>query len=121
MDRIILDAVTQYYKALGKLGYYPYKDVFRLLVLCFLRDFIYEDYRGVIKESDYYQIERALNCLFGSSCLIPYPDYLKMGKLNLGSMTELAQRVTTLENTEVLKSFDADGTVDSDIIIVDTE
>ena len=69
------------------------------------------------KRKDYHIIEMALNCLFGSNCLIPYPDYLKMGKLHIGEMTEMAQRVKTLENTDVLKSFDADGTSDSDIMI----
>lgn len=121
MDKIIYDAITQYYTALRKLGYYPYDDVFRLLLLCFYRDFVFHDYRGVLSRANYREIEKALNCLFGSNCLIPYPDYLKMGKLHIGEMTELAQRVRTLEDTEVLKAFDADGTSDSDIIIVAEE
>ena len=41
-----------------------------------------------------------------------------MGKLHLGEMTELAQRIKNVENTDVLKAFDADGTSDSDIIII---
>jgi hypothetical protein len=89
MDNIVYNAITQYYTALSKLGYHKYGDVFGLLVLCFLHDFVYSDYRGLISESDYGIIEKALNCLFGSSCLIPYPDYLKMNKLHLGSMTVL--------------------------------
>ena len=36
-------------------------------------------------------------------------------------MTEMAQRVKTLEDTDVLKAFDADGTGDSDIFIVADE
>lgn len=118
MDNLIYNAISHYYAALCKLGYYKYGEVFSLLVLCFLRDFVYNDYRAVLSRKDYHEIEKALNCLFGSNCLIPYPDYLKMGKLHIGSMTELSQRVKTLEDTPVLKSFDADGTSDSDIIIV---
>ena len=121
MDKIIYNAITQYYTALSKLGYYPYEDVFRLLLLCFYRDFVFHDYRGVLSRADYKEIEKALNCLFGSNCLIPYPDYLKMGKLHIGEMTELAQRVRTLEDTDVLKAFDSDGTSDSDIIITAEE
>lgn len=121
MDKIIYNAITQYYTVLSKLGYYPYEDVFRLLLLCFYRDFVFHDYRGVLSRADYKEIEKALNCLFGSNCLIPYPDYLKMGKLHIGEMTELAQRVRTLEDTDVLKAFDSDGTCDSDIIIVADE
>lgn len=117
MDNIVYDAITQYYTALSKLGYYKYGDVFRLLVLCFLRDFVYHDYRGVLNREDYRIIEGALDCLFGSSCLIPYPDYLKMGKLHIGEMTEMAHRVKILEDTEVLKAFDGDNE-NSDIIVL---
>ena len=117
MDNIIYNAIVKYYTALSKVGYYKYGDVFKLLVLCFIRDFVYHDYRGVLSRADYHIIERALNCLFGSSCLIPYPDYLKMSKLHLGEMTELAQRVKTIEDTEVLKAFDGDDE-NSDIMIL---
>lgn len=117
MDSIVYNAITKYYTALSKLGYYKYGDVFSLLVLCFLSDFVYQDYRGVLNRSDYSIIERALNCLFGSTCLIPYPDYLKMGKLHIGEMTEMAHRVRTLEETEVLKAFDGDDE-NSDIMIL---
>ena len=121
MDNIIYNSVTQYYDALSKLGYHKYGDVFRLLVLSFFRDFVFEDYRARISREDYHEIEKALNCLFGSSCLIPYPDYLKMNKLHLGEMTEMSLRVKTLEETDVLKAFDAEDTSDSDIIITSEE
>ena len=103
MDKFIYSSITQYYDALSKLGYHKYGDVFSLLVLSFFRDFVYEDYRARLSREDYHVIEKALNCLFGSSCLIPYPDYLKMNKLHLGSMTEMAQRIKNVENTPVLK------------------
>ena len=121
MDNIIYNAITHYYAALCKLGYYSYKEVEKLLVLCFYRDFVYNDYRGVLSREDYNYIEKALNCLFGSNCLMPYPDYLKMGKLHIGEMTELAQRVKDIENTKILKAFDAESTSDSDIIIISEE
>ena len=121
MDEIIYNGITSYYKALGKLGYYRYKDVFRLLLLCFYREFTLEDYRGILSREDYRQRERALNCLFGTSCLIPYPDYLKMGKLHIGEMTEMAQRLKTIEETEVLKAEDFSSETESDIIITADE
>ena len=121
MDSIIYSAISQYYAALCKLGYYSYESVFRLLVLCFYRDFVFQDYRGVLSREDYHEIEKALDCLFGSNCLIPYPDYLKMGKLHIGETTELAHRVKALEETDVLKVMDADGTLGSDIIITSEE
>jgi hypothetical protein len=91
----------------------------------FYNDFVYTDYRGFLSKDDYRLIERALNCLFGSTCLIPYPDYLKMGKLHLGEITEVAQRVKTLEETSVVKLIhdleSAEGTVQSDVIVVAEE
>jgi len=120
MDNIIYRSITQYYDALSKIGYQKYEDVFRLLVLSFFRDFAFEDYRARLSREDYLLIERALDCLWGSTCLIPYPDYLKMGKLHLGEMTEMAQRVKNLEDTSVLKAFDAEG-ASGDIIITAEE
>ena len=117
MDNIIYNSITKYYAALEKTGYLPYSSVLALLLLCFFRDFVYHDYRANISRGDYHTIEKALNCLFGSNCLIPYPDYLKMGKLHIGEMTEMAHRVKTLEETEVLKAFDGNDE-NSDIMIL---
>ena len=121
MDNAIFNAIDTYYKVLARRGYHSYADALRLLVLCFYRDFVFHDYRAILSKEDYHTIEKALNCLFGSSCLIPYIDYLKMGKLHIGEMTELAQRVKNIENTEVVKLMDADGTYDSDIVILEEE
>jgi uncharacterized protein (DUF608 family) len=121
MDEYIYQSLSHYYTALGKLGYYKYADVKKLLVLLFYRDFVFNDYRGFISRSDYLTIERALNCLFGTTCLMPYPDYLKMGNVQLGGITELATRVKNLENTTVVKPFDSVATDDSDVIILTEE
>jgi hypothetical protein len=48
-------------------------------------------------------VEKALDCLYGSTCLIPYPDYLKMSKLHLGQMEEIDTRLKAIENTKVVK------------------
>jgi hypothetical protein len=121
MDNIVYNTITDYYKLLQRRGYNSPTDTRKILVLCFYWNFMAYDYRGLISREDYLLIEKALNCLYGSTCLIPYPDYLKMNKLHLGSMSEMAQRVKTLEDTPVLKAFDADGTGDSDIVILADE
>lgn len=121
MDEMLYNSLSSYYHALELKGYMPNKDIQKLLLLIFYRDFVFSDYRGILSREDYLMIERALDCLYGSTCLIPYPDYLKMSKLHLGEITEMAQRVKNLEDTDVLKAFDADGTSDSDIIIVAEE
>lgn len=118
MDEILYSTITDYYKILQRRGFFNYSETMKILILCFFRDFVFHDYRGILSKEDYHDIEKALNCLFGSNCLIPYPDYLKMGKLHLGEITELSQRVRNIEDTTVLMPMEADGTSDSDIIII---
>ena len=125
MDEMVYDSLSHYYSVLQKTGYYKYDDLQKLLVLIFYKDYIFNDYRGLLSMDDYRLVERALDCLYGSTCLIPYPDYLKMGKLHLGEITEVAQRVKTMEDTNVLKLIhdldSAEGTIDSDVIVVAEE
>ena len=104
MDEMIYNASVTYYNALEKLGYMSYADSVKLLILSFYRDFAFKDYRGIIKKEDYHLIDKVLDCLYGSTCLIPYPDYLKMGKLHLGQMTEINARLKAVEDTKVVKS-----------------
>ena len=124
MDNILYNSLSGYYHALELHGYMSYNHAQKLLLLIFYRDFTLKDYRGLLSREDYHLIESALDCLWGSSCLIPYPDYLKMGKLCLGGMTEIGQRLRNLENEPVLKvmhSMDGQEDPDSDIVIVEEE
>lgn len=125
MDEMIYEGLNRYFHALGLKGYMPFKDMQKLLILIFLRDFVFHDYRATLSLEDYHIIERALDCLYGTTCLIPYPDYLKMGKLHLGEMTELSSRVKTVENTPVLKLIhdldSAEGSIDSDVQVIQEE
>lgn len=121
MDEILYNTLTKYYHALELKGYMANSHAVKLLILIFFRDFVFHDYRGLITKEDYHLIEKALDCIYGSTCLIPYPDYLKMGKLYLGEMTEMAQRVKTLEDTPVLKLLnpeDAESNPNSDVLVV---
>lgn len=125
MDEILLEALTKYYHALELRGYMSKANSDKLLVLAFYWDFMFHDYRALLSKRDYHLIERAWDCLYGTSCLIPYPDYLKMGKLHLGEMTELAQRLKNLEDTDVVKVIhdlkDAEGDLQSDVCIIAEE
>lgn len=120
MDNILYDSLSGYYHALELHGYMPHSHAQKLLLLVFYRDFTLKDYSGLLSKDDYHLIERALDCLYGSSCLIPYPDYLKMGKLHIGETTELAQRIKALEDTKVLKAIDSEDT-SGDMIIVEED
>ena len=103
MDEIVYEALSRYYHALELKGYMSKSHSMKLLVLCFYWEFIFHGYHGQLSKKDYCLVEKALNCLYGTSCLIPYPDYLKMGKLHLGEMTEILNRLKTLEDAQVVK------------------
>lgn len=125
MDEILLSAYSRYYDTLEKTGYLSYQNAEKLLILSFIRDFVYHDFRGILSKEDYMLIERALDCIYGTTCLMPYPDYLKMGKLYLGEITEIAQRVKAVEDTNVLKLIhdteEAEGLKDSDVFVMAEE
>ena len=137
MDEIIFLALSKYYHCLELKGYISKKHSYKLLLLCFYKNFVFNDYRGLISKEDYRLIEKALDCIYGTSCLIPYPDYLKMGKLHLGEVTELAERLKILEDTDIVKLThdlantdvvkvihnlqDAEGNTDSDILVMEDE
>ena len=116
MDEFVYNALDRYFHALELKGYQKWEDVEKLLILLFYKDFMYDDYRGYITKEDYRVIEQALNCLYGTSCLIPYPECMKTGTLYMGTTSELAQRIKTLEETSVLKI--AGGDNDSDVMLV---
>ena len=125
MDDILYEALTKYYHALEVKGYMSKAHSTKLLVMAFYRDFMFNDYRAWLSKRDYCLIERALDCLYGTSCLIPYPDSLKRGKLHLGEITEIAQRVKSLEDVDVIKVIhdlnSVDGDSQSDVLIMAEE
>lgn len=113
MDNIVYDSIVRYFSALGSLGYVSYEDVNNLLFLVAIQEFIYRDFRGFINEDDYREIEKALYKVFGTSCLVPYPNYCNntdMNKLHLGDISELSHRVSVneedikeIQSTKVVK------------------
>ena len=121
MDEMIYNTLSYYFHALEVKGYMPFRDSVKALLLIFYRDFVFNDFRARITEEDYHLIEKALDCLYGTTCLIPYPDYLKMGKLYLDETTELGARIKNVEDTPVVKLLhdiaNAEGDVGTDIMV----
>lgn len=103
MERIVYNALCNYFHALGLKGYMSYANGVKALVLSFYWSYIYKHPGHILKRDEYMLVERALDCLYGSTCLIPYPDYLKMGKLHLGQMEEIDSRLKAMEITKVVK------------------
>ena len=103
MERIVYNTLCNYFHTLSLKGYMPNKDSQKALVLSFYWDYIYNQPGHILSRKEFMLIEKALNCLYGSTCLTPYPDYLKMGKLRLGQMEEINYRLKEMEATKVVK------------------
>lgn len=98
MESYLHNSFSTYFKSLKHLGYVKDKDAQALLIYNFLFNLITTNYRFKISKEDYSIIERYLNSLYGRNCIMPYSDYLKMGKLNIGELTEISNRLSVAEN-----------------------
>lgn len=89
-----------YFNTLAQLGYKKQSDVDRLLVYSFFEELLTGEMRYFITESDYKLIEQALSCLYGSSCLVPYPEYINddslFGHIESGGL--ISPRITEDSN-----------------------
>lgn len=71
----VFNSMSFYFNALTQFGYKKQEDVNKLLIYNFIEELLTGDMRFFINEADYRLIEQALSCLYGSSCLMPYPQY----------------------------------------------
>lgn len=120
MDNLTYEALSKYFTHLSNVGYFKQSDVDKLIVLTFIQELLDRDFRGLVTEDDYNYIVKAMYCLYGSSCLIPYPDYYSTktrGIMYIGSMSELTHRVEALEET-VEQGGGGGGTITDKSIIV---
>lgn len=102
MDEITFEAVNKYFTHLSNVGYFSQSNVDKLLLLTFIQEMIDNGFRGLISEEDYDYINKALYCLYGSSCIIPYPDYYntkRRGTIYIGSISGLTHRVGVFEES----------------------
>lgn len=67
-------AVSRYFGRLTNFGYVPDVEVEKVLALLAIKDLVN---RYLLNEQQYRITEEALNCLWGSSCMLPYPEYIK--------------------------------------------
>ena len=98
----VYTAITKYFGHITNTGYMRQDNVNKLLLLITVYNLLDNDFRALVSEDDYKLINNALYCLYGSTCLIPFPDYYN-NKANRvmykGSMSELAHRVAIVEST----------------------
>lgn len=74
---IAYTSINRYFNTLSKLGYKSDNEVYRLILLLFIEEMLDSSFSLYIDEEDYRTINNVLYCLFGSTCLIPYPEFLQ--------------------------------------------
>lgn len=100
MVNLEYNILSNYFKHLSNTGYYKQTELNKMILYITILDLLNNDFRGLISNEDYNIINKALYCLYGSSCLIPFPDYYnnKTKKIMyVGSLSELVHRVEELE------------------------
>lgn len=76
MEDTVYNAIERYLNTLSAFGYMSYCEVDKLLVLMFIQELMDSNCKTFITEDEYRTISNVLYCLYGSSCLIPYPEYI---------------------------------------------
>ena len=96
----VFNSIGTYFNALTQFGYKKQGDVDKLLVYSFIEEMLTGEMRFFVTEADYRLIEQALSCLYGSSCLIPYPQYANNDYLfgNIESGGLISPRITEDSN-----------------------
>lgn len=103
MVNYIYDALCKYFNHLCNTGYMKQSEVNKLFLLTIIQKLIDCDFRGLVSEDDYDLINSVLYKMYGTSCLIPYPDYYNSNNKRIMytcSISELAHRVERLESQE---------------------
>lgn len=73
---VAVKALQKYFTKLSYLGYIKDEDVKKILVLLLLEELLNQWY-SFVTENDYRIISRSLYKLFGSNCIISFPDYIR--------------------------------------------
>lgn len=100
-----LNTINKYFRALSNLGYKKDKEVNNLIVFLFLEELLCGSMAQFITEKDYNTIDKALYCLYGTSCILPYPDYKDT---HIDVIRSMPKEYRISEN-EVLRSTEIDG------------
>lgn len=70
--------LDNYFTILTKIGYINDGEVFKLLSYMFIILHVLNgEFQYYVTEEDYKDIYKALNCLWGTTCLLPYPTWRK--------------------------------------------
>jgi hypothetical protein len=96
----LYDSINKYFNRVTNVGYVSQPNVEKMLLFVAIQELLENDFRAYVSEKDYGEIENALYCLYGTTCLIPFPDYYTNKNKRVmytGSMSENAHRIEILE------------------------
>lgn len=97
MDDLLYESCLRYFTSLANYGFKSEKDVKKLLFYVFIQELV-NTTSIVIPEDDYKHLENALYCMYGTTCLIPYPNYCERPMYaHLGDIAELSARMARAE------------------------
>lgn len=99
MDDLLYESCLRYFTHLANYGFKSESDVKKLLFYVYIQELV-NTTSITISEEDYRHLENALYCMYGTTCLIPYPNYCNQNMTaHLGDIAELSARVANLEDT----------------------
>lgn len=131
MDNLLYESCLRYFTSLANFGFRNEEDVKKLLFYVFIQELVNTTSLS-IPEADYKHLEGALYSMYGTTCLMPYPDYCTDNMTgHFGDIAELTARINkleesdatqdtrlnTIESTEVIKSEDTNSQEIADIIL----
>lgn len=74
MDDLLYNACLRYFTSLTNSGYVSDMDVKKLLLYVYIQELVNTPSVS-ISEADYKHLEGALSAMYGTTCLMPYPNY----------------------------------------------
>ena len=87
---VTYDSIFRYFKDLSLYGYKKYNDVYKLLALIAIEEIVTGYFSNFITEEDYKVLNNTLNCLYGSTCLIPYKQFkIQDNSVNVYNMSPI--------------------------------
>lgn len=101
----LLKSINTYFNALSNLGYVNYTEVNKLIVALFLNEILDGIFDVTINNKDFRAITDALNCLYGHSCILPFPGLTREinTKIPLNPLYPRITEQSVFRNTEAGK------------------
>lgn len=102
MDNIIRDSLNKYFNNLQYTGYQSISNTNKLLFLTCIQELIDAGIINYVSEEDYEYIIKALYCVYGSNCLIAYPEsniQNNMFFISKKKTDDYSKRIAVIEET----------------------